>query len=224
MKNFKKKATAFMGLVAALCLTVGSLAVFTDRFQAQTTSTAGTLDIVLDEAWSTDNATLAQAYKPGTALKLNYTLTNEGNMSADVRESFALTFGKTISESAHQFDLYPASAVTVDSAGNVTAITGTALTPTFSSDKKVLTYALDQLPQFTLAAKGQTGASREATFYLVFNTNVDNTFQNVSVAVDYLAQALQHDNTGTNTWSDAKVISQSITFGGADFSVVPALS
>lgn len=217
MKNLKKKAAAFVGVVAALCLTIGTLAVFTDRFQAQTTATAGTLDIVLSESWTADNAALAQAYKPGTALKLNYTLSNTGNMSADVRETFALTFGKAISENAHEFDLYPASAVTVDASGNVTAINGTALTPTFSTDKKVLTYSLDQ---YMLDADGGNTDSRTFTYYVVFNTNVDNSFQDVSVAIDYLAQALQHENSGAKTWADARVVSESITFGGQEINVV----
>ena len=237
MKNFKKSAAAIMGAVTALCLTVGSLAMFTDRFQAQTTAKAGTLDITLSETWAADNAALAQAYKPGTALKLNYKLDNVGNMAADVRETFVLTFDKALSAVAanREFDLYPASAVTVDADGNVTAISGTALTPAtgnYTKDGKTyytLTYSPDQ---FTLNGDKThtdgtvTGAEDEhsATYYVVFKSNVGNDFQGVGVTVEYMAQALQHENTGADTWNDAKVISQTVTFGGKEIKVAPALN
>lgn len=224
-----------MGAITALCLTVGSLAVFTDRFQAQTTAKAGTLDITLTESWANDNAALAQAFKPGTALKLQYSLDNVGNMSADVRETFVLTFDKALSTTNREFDLYPANAVTVDAQGNVTKITGTAMTPTtgtYQQDGKTY-YTLTYSPaQYTLNGDkthvdGTVAGAEDvhsATYYAVFNSNVGNDFQGVGVTVDYMAQALQHENTGADTWTDAKVISQTVTFGGQNINVVPALN
>lgn len=235
MKNFKKKAAAFMGAVTALCLTVGSLAMFTDRFQAQTTAKAGTLDITLTEAWTNDNAALAQAYKPGTALKLNYSVGNDGNMAADVRETFVLTFDKALSTTAREFDLYASNAVTVDAQGNVTKITGTPMTATtgnYETNGKTY-YTLTYTPaQYTLNGDkthvdGTVAGAEDvhsATYYVVFNSNAGNDFQSVGVTVDYMAQALQHANTGADTWTDAKVISQSVSFAGQNINVVPALN
>lgn len=224
MKNFKKKTAAFMGVVTALCLTIGTLAVFTDRFQAQTTATAGTLDITLTQSWTADNAAIADVYKPGTALQLNYTLGNKGNMPADVREQFVITYDKALSDGTkREFDLYKAGDITVDGEGNVTAISGTALTPTYDTDKKVLTY---KLTQHTMA--GTSDASAPTTYddgyYLVFNQNVDNSFQEVNVKIEYLAQALQDNNTGDNTWENALVITENFTIGGQSIKVVPQLN
>lgn len=224
MKNFKKKAAVFMSVVTALCLTVGTFAVFTDRFQAQATVTAGTLDISLTQTWENDNKDLI--YKPASAVKLNYSLGNKGNMAADVKETFVFTFSKALSDGEkREFDLYKATDITVDASGNVTSIptTANALTPEYDSTKKILTY---NLTQHTMA--GTTDATKPTTYtdgyYLVFNQNVDNTFQGVSVNVEYLAQALQDENTGENTWKDAKVISEQITFGGQKINVVPQLN
>lgn len=225
MKNFKKKAAVFMSVVTALCLTVGTFAVFTDRFQAQATVTAGTLDITLTQSWENDNKDLI--YKPASAVKLNYSLGNKGNIAADIKETFVFTFDKALSAGEdRQFDLYKASDITVDAAtGNVTSIPAGVLplTPEDGTADNILTY---NLAQHTMA--GTNDATKPTTYtdgyYLVFNQNVDNSFQNVNVSIEYLAQALQDENTGENTWKDAKVISEKIDFGGQEINVVPQLN
>lgn len=235
MKNIKNKATALLGVVTALCLMIGTLAVYTDRFQSRTEYTAGTLDIVLTENWTADNAILADTYKPGTALKFNYSLANNGNLAASIRESIVLSFEKQISTGGdREFDLYPASAVTVDAKGNVTAITGTALSPVYGTGTKdgktvyTLTYTPDY---FTLNGTGSDGQSvangkngYSCCYYLVFNVDVDNSFQNVNLGLEYLAQALQYNNTGDETWENyTYVVTQNFNIGGTDIKVVPQL-
>lgn len=235
MKNIKNKATVFLAVLTVVCLMVGTLAVYTDRFQSQTEYTAGTLDIVLTENWKADNAALAEVYKPGTALKFNYSLANAGNLAASIRESIVLSFDKQISAGGdREFDLYPASSVTVDAKGNVTAITGPALSPVYGTGTKdgktihTLTYTPDY---FTMNGTGKDAQSvtngkdgYSCCYYLVFNVDVDNSFQNVNLTLEYLAQALQHNNTGDETWENYDyVVTQSFNIGGNDIKVVPQL-
>lgn len=222
MKNFKKKAAALMSVVTALCLTVGTLAVFTDRYQAQTTATAGTLDISLSQTWAADNTAVAASYKPGTALKLNYTLSNKGNLEAEVKEMFVISCSEVLGEgAARQFDLYKEGTIVVDANGNVTSITGPAMPVEYDNAKKVLTY---KIADHTIGA----GSAADDCYYLVFNQNADNSFQEVDVTVEYMAQALQAENTGADTWAayanNTNNISQSFTIGGQAMNVVPQLN
>ena len=235
MKNFRKKATAFLSVVTVLCLMVGTLAVFTDRFTAQTSVTAGTLDITLTEKWQDDNASLNGTFRPGTALTLNYTLVNEGNMAAYVREQFVITSNKPFS-AAPEFDLYAKADATVEDSVVKALTTANALTAETGSYTKdgttyyTLTYSVKDgcLSQFILngtAANGQkpTGGvdSYSGAYYLVFNTTANNDFQEAEISVDYIVQALQVNGTGESTWSDAKVITSSVNIGGQDINVVP---
>lgn len=234
MKNKKKKVTAALGIAVAACVTVSSLALFTDRFQSQAKVTAGTLDLTLSESWEADNAALAEVYKPGTALKLDYSLVNDGNRAASVRENFVITADKALSTGdSREFDLYAAEDVTLDAEGNVLSISGNPLTPTYGSFMEgsekhyTLSYSLDELVLNGSGSEGETvsgGLSeRDGEYCLVFNYDVDNEYQNVNLDIEYMAQALQHSNTGEDTWADAKVISEKVSFGGQNVNVVPTV-
>lgn len=231
----KKKSAALFGVTTAVCLTISSLALFTDRFQSQADFTAGSLDISLAETWQADNATLATAFKPGTGVKLDYHLSNDGNLAASVRENFVISSDKALSNGGdREIDLYAAEDVTMDDAGNVLSISGVPLTPTYgnysndSGNHYTLSYALDELTLNGSGASAETVSGGlngyNGEYVLVFNSDAANQFQNVNLDIEYMAQALQHGGTGAKTWSDAKVISEKVDFGGQSVNVVPKLN
>lgn len=235
MKNKKKKTAAVLGAATAACVAVSSLALFTDRFQSQADFTAGSLDLTLTESWQADNAAIADVYKPGTAYKLDYHLANDGNLAASVRENFVITADKALSAGEdREFDLYAAKDITMDGEGNVVTVTGEPLEPVYGSysegseNRYTLSYALDELVLNGSGANAEAVAGGlngyDGEYVLVFNNSADNEFQEVNLDIEYMAQGLQHGNTGDETWADAKVISEKIHFGGQDVDVVPELT
>lgn len=229
----KKRVSVVLAVMCVFALTVGTLALFTDRLQTKTEMQAGTLDLTLTQDWAGDNTAVAAKYKPNTALKLNYTVANIGNIAADVKEYFAISTDKALNTTTPEFSLYKAGDITVDANGNVTAITGSPLSYDLGTNTEMgaitnnkLLFDLHGDAPYTLTAKddGSDADQKESTYYLVLNTNVTNDFQEVGVKVELMAQALQDENTGVATWSDPKVIGTA-TFGGdAAFAAVPALN
>lgn len=227
MRVSKKALALVMSVVTVLSLMVGTLAYFTDRFDASATATAGTLVLDLTDIETTNGTNL----KPGYGAAFSFTLSNDGNKSADVLETIVVTVMKgqnamNLNASAPEFSIYPASAVQMDGNNVVTSITGSAL-GTVSGNK--ITYAV---PQFTL--NGGTGtasdekeagvsvSSKESEYVLVFNTNAGNDFQGLTLTLDYEAQAKQHRNTqADNAGAWTKVKSETVNFAGSSIKAVP---
>lgn len=221
-----KKPKKFLALVLALstvaALAVGTFAFFTDRVQAQATATAGTLELALSPVTLSKSSGL----KPGTGCKVDFTLSNLGNKSADVKEVLVLRSPTAMTASAEEFDLYKASDVTLDADGKYTIAAGA--TPVaaraVSADRMSITYTI---PEFILNGTGanaetETGAagtSKASSYVLVFKSTAGNAFQGISVTMDYLAQAKQHRNTNVNTWTT--VMSETIEFAGSNIQMVP---
>ena len=66
---------------------------------------------------------------------------------------------------------------------------------------------------------GVSSISHTSPFVLLFRGSSSNTFQNSSVTLDIRAEALQHRNTGNDTWNTIRT--ETISIGGTDTSVVP---
>lgn len=220
MKKISRKRLATMFTVAAafMCIIV-TVALFTDREQSRAEYTAGTLDIVLTQEWTADNATAAKNYTPGDKLVLDYSLENKGNLDAKVRETFVVTTSKPVT---NEFEIYKSTDVVEDATTGLWVASSTASpiqvrkSESYGTGTKI-TY---EIPEFVLDAAGKE------TFNLVllFNKDAENTIKGTEVKVEYIAQALQDRNTGEDTWKDAKVISETIKIGGTDKSVVPNLN
>ena len=241
-RNVKKRIAT--GLVAvAMVSAVGSFALFTDRAQSHAEMTAGTLDLTLTQSWVTDNAAVADEYGPGDILNLDYTLENTGSLSTDIRERFVITGDKAIDGS---FDIYAASDVKQDAATHLWAPNAGA-TPiavrsvdTYTADKNhdgtmetyyTISYEVPELTvdgseetgDATASTTGSTisGAKKTGDYVLLFNKDAENSVQGTNLTVEYIAQGLQHRNTGDNTWADAKVITEKLTIGGVERNVMP---
>ena len=225
MKLHKKSLTGFLAAALALTMAVGTLAFFTDRLDAKATAKAGTLKLAV----TTPTVSKTTQLKPSDGVAIAYTLTNNGNKSADIKETLVLSSSVAMTTSAPEFELYDAADVTIDTNGIATVKTGKLplATRTVSSDGKKITY---DLSQFTLNGTGTdaevetdvTSNSKARSLVLVFKADSANKFQNCTVTLDYLAQGKQHRNTGDDTWTTLK--NDSITFGGAATSVVPKAS
>ena len=217
-----------LSLICAMSVSM-VMAYFTDREQATATATAGTLNITLTESWDASNPARTNA-KPGDIYNLDYTVTNEGNKSADVRETFVIRSSVAMS-AAPEFEIYAASSVVKGSDGTYAPISGAkpvvndSTTRKISADKKTITYSL---PEFVLngtgtAAETEPGVSSNARtfdYVILFSKTASNAFQGAEVTIDYLAEAKQHRNTNDSIW--ATVATEQITFAGGSVKAVPA--
>lgn len=224
MKKPKKLMALVLAIATVAALAVGTLAFFTDRIQAGATATAGTLELALTNI-ETGTAT---DLKPGTGCPVNFTLSNKGNKSADIKEVLVLRSPVAMTAgAATEFDLYLASDVTLTATGKVTIKDGKSpvATRVVAQDGKSITYTIDQ---FTLngtgtAAETESGVTSNAktsAYVLVFKNTAGNSFQNITVTLDYMAQAKQHRNTNDATWST--VLTETINFAGnSNYTAVP---
>ena len=224
MKKPKKILALVLALATVAALAVGTFAFFTDRVQAKAEATAGTLELALTDIRTGNNVKM----KPGTGCTVDFTLSNLGNKSADVKEILVLRSPVAMTAgAATEFDLYKASDVTLDADGKYTIKTGAqpVAVRSVSTDKKSISYTIDQfiLNGTGTAAEtenGVTSNAKSSAYVLVFKNTAGNAFQDITVTLDYMAQAKQHRNTNDATWTD--IMSETITFAGnSNFSAVP---
>lgn len=225
--NLKKKLSLVLAMATATVAVTSAYAWFTDRVDANASAKAGTLELKLVDTEDIEDSisvTAPEKLYPGVAVKLDYTLSNEGNKSADVREVFVLTseIAMTEGEGKQEYALYAADqfASYDEATGYYTLINGAQEVEgrVFDDDKKI-TY---EVTEFILNGKG-TGAETEenidtnekdGSYYLVIKNSMGNAFVGKKVTVEYEAQAKQHRNTNDATWSVVK--SEEVTFGGND--------
>lgn len=199
----KKRITKILAAGMALCLMVGTFAFFTDRVQAKAEAKAGTLELALSQVTLSKSTGL----KPGTGCKVDFTLSNLGNKSADVKEVLILRSPKAMNTTTPEFDLYMASDVTLDADGKATikANATPVATRVVAQDSKSITYTIDEFILNGTGAGAETegtavGISKASSYVLVFSSTAGNDFQGITVTLDYLAQAKQHRNTNAATW------------------------
>lgn len=224
MKLRKKTLVGVMAVACAAVMAVGSFAYFTDRTEASVTAKAGTMNINTKDVTFTQTDATVATLKPGEGVKFDYTLANDGNKSADILETIVLTSTVAMTAGAPEFQIYNAGDVTITD-GVATPNTGAVGLGTLSSDRKQITYAI---PEYILNGSGDNaeveesvaGASKTHNFVIVFKNDAANTYQNITLTLDYEAQAKQHRNTDSTTWTTVK--SQSITWAGnAGWTAVP---
>lgn len=224
MKKPKKILALVLALATVAALAVGTFAFFTDRIQAQATATAGTLKLALTDIATGTNP---DSMKPGTGCTVNFTLSNTGNKSADVKEVLVLQSDVAMTSGKEEFDLYKASDVTLSADGKYTLKTGAqpVADRQVADNGKSITYTI---PEFILNGSGKdaetesgaVGVSKASAYVLVFKSTAGNSFQDTGVTLHYLAQAKQHRNTNSDTWTT--VMDQPLTFAGNNIKVVPA--
>lgn len=215
----RKRLSIALVCCMVMSLAVGSLALFTDRFQHEETFTAGTLTLDLVQNWKGDNAIFATTDRPGMVpgdgLDIHYTLKNTGNMDAKIREDFVITAPAAMNATTPEFALYKAADVTVKD-GVADVGTASPLAFTLSADKTQMQVHIDNAT--VIAGKGEA----KSAYVLVFNKNSGNEFQGGNLTIDYVAQALQDHNTGAPTWDT--ILNQTVTIGGTSISAVESVA
>lgn len=207
-KKRKKKLVAASALVLAGLLAVGgSLAYFTDREVTTANGTAGSLDLSVDS----DGVNLLDKdglniFNPGDLRRVNYSVSENGNKSVDVRETILLTAkaadGKTLNFTEDQpgVELYdlalpddgiiPADAKTVATGDNRQVDT----------EKKSVLYHTDEYVLSGNKDKGEAEEDSDANkrshaYTLYFSKDADNSWQGSTVTMEVLVEGKQHRNT-----------------------------
>ena len=101
MKKPKKILALVLAFATVAALAIGTFAFFTDRVQAKAEAKAGTLELALSQVTLSKSTGL----KPGTGCKVDFTLSNLGNKSADVKEVLVLRSPKVMNTTTPEFDL-----------------------------------------------------------------------------------------------------------------------
>lgn len=220
MKKPKKILALVLALATVAALAVGTFAFFTDRVQAKAEAKAGTLELALSQVTLSKSTGL----KPGTGCKVDFTLSNLGNKSADVKEVLILRSPKAMNTTTPEFDLYMASDVTLDADGKATikANATPVATRVVAQDSKSITYTIDEFILNGTGAGAETegtavGISKASSYVLVFSSTAGNDFQGITVTLDYLAQAKQHRNTNAATWETVltdRIVDTNSAFNG----------
>lgn len=236
MRKNKKRLALLLSVVAVVCAMSCVLAYFTDYETATVSATAGTLDIALSESWDAANINRQNA-KPGDIFDLDYTVTNNGNKSADVRETFVIRSTIAMTAAAPEFQIYAAGDVEKAADGTYGPKAGKKpiVTGVLSNGDKTITFCL---PEFSVngtgnaAEKGDASESKNGytiednkmtgNYVILFSRAASNAFQGAEVTIDYLAEAKQHRNTDESVWNT--VASESIAFAGSTVKAVPAAS
>jgi len=233
MRKTKKLLAIVLAVVTLVSATALSLAYFTDYELATASATAGTLDIELAETWNNSNPNRENT-KPGDIFDLDYTITNKGNKSADVRETFVIRSSVALNTSAPEFQIYFADDVQQIADGTYAPKAGKSaiVAGKLSNSNKTITFSLKEFTIDGTGTAAETGDASASTngctvsqnvmtgnYVILFSNAASNSFQGVDVTIDYLAEAKQHRNTGADTW--AVVAKESITFAGGSVNAVP---
>lgn len=234
MRINKRRLALLLLVVAVICAMSCVLAYFTDYETATVSATAGTLDIALSESWDASNANRENA-KPGDIYNLDYTVTNNGNKSADIRETYVIRSTIAMNAAAPEFQIYAAGDVEKAADGTYGPKAGKTpiVTGVLSNGNKTITFSLTEFSVNGTGTAAETGdASRSGNgftisnnkmtgdYVILFSRAASNAFQGAEVTIDYLAEAKQHRNTDNTVWNT--VASETITFAGSSVKAVPA--
>lgn len=237
-KNSRRVVSFMLVIAMLMTLLVGTTAWFTDRVSTTTNGTAGTVTInVNDTGINLKDQLGKDILNPGDLRKVNYTVTNTGNKSVDIKETIYLSaydkLGQklNLSDTQSEFELYKASDVIFfDNRGWIPK-ENTEPLQVKSLNENIITY---DIPTYTL--NGSTNfedINREIEdsidtdfktndFVLIFKALSNNTFQGAVLKLDLIVEAKQHRNTESVLWSEVSNNSYLLSNGNT-IDVVPGV-
>lgn len=216
MRKASKKATACAVLGAIALAGAGSLAIFTDRAEGTATATAGTLDIELAQTWVDDNDTynlekraevggdvekdgLIDPLLPGKFLDMDYTVTNSGNKSVDIRETITIKSAKAFAETP-EFLMFKSVQLNADT-GAYEGVDQIPYTVDKTANEIIITpayYSLNGTGAAAETVEGVTSNAKTFDYVILFDDAAANDWMGETITVDYVVEAKQHENTDTN--------------------------
>lgn len=215
LEKFKSnKVNQILCIVLAITMLLScTMAYFTDRATTQATGTAGTVAISLNSGIDLTDAKGMDILNPGDRRSAEFSVHNEGNKSIDVRTTIVLTAqsvhypdlvftGSSTTQS--EFDLYLRDDVELLEGRGYAPKAGKQPLQVKSIDKDTITYIV---PQYSLNGNserydevetidGVEGFAHTYDYVLVFKGEAGNEWQDVSIQLDVLVEAKQHENTG----------------------------
>lgn len=190
-KQNKKRVTRGMAVVVAVsALSFGAFSYFTDYAQSNVTATAGTLTVTATNVTNdlTDGLTILN---PGDSNPFQFTINNTGSKSADIKAVITVTAKQAFTAEDHEY--------------KITDKTGNELKGVLSTDKKSITYTIDDvvLNGSVETESGVTKTSHVYDYQFVMDQDAKNIWQGAEVDVKMEAFAKQHRNTSGlgNDWT-----------------------
>ena len=236
--NIKRKYKITAMLLAFILIFSATLALFADRASTEAEGTAGSVqlsDINLSGKLLDENG--KNILNPGDMRDLSFTVTNEGNMSVDVRETIILQAfndeGAQIlfsNDGQSEFELYHRSDVEANQYGSYSPKSGaTPLTRkvlagnkiTYSPVRYILNGNESQNPREI--EPGINSSSRTNDYVLVYKGETSNDWQGSELYVSVLVEAIQHRNTQSADEKWNLISRKTISFGNQNIDVVPQI-
>lgn len=207
MKN-KKKVISIVLVAVMICSTiVGTIAYFTDRVKVSKEATIGELDITLDS----NNLNLLNEdgldlFNPTEARDLDYSITNEGNKSADIKQTVVISLydedGNPVDFTRNQPELliYDSSSVELIAGEGWFPKDNNQPISEYLVDDNVIYFNLEpqildgnhNIPEYEKDAVSDT---YDSNYVLVFDPYADNEFADCIIKLDLIVEAKQHRNT-----------------------------
>ena len=212
-KRSRKIYAIIASVLAVVLLIGGTFAYFTDYATLQTSGTAGTVKIAVDDNINLLNEDGYDILNPGDQRDVNFTVTNEGNKSVDASVVILLDVtdkdGNPItltgdSETQSEYDIYLRD--------DVELLEGRGYAPKEGAKPVQIKYIdggfmMYELPTLQLNGNsdlhdevetidGVNEFSHTYDFVLVFKGEAGNEFQASKINLEVLVDAIQHENTG----------------------------
>ncbi|MCL2354558.1 MAG: BspA family leucine-rich repeat surface protein [Oscillospiraceae bacterium] len=216
-KSDKNKLAILVLLFACLLAIVGILAVFSDFALGQLFGTAGTLDIVGEPLQITRHHMVGtnefqetgedvSHLNPGDILEITFDLENEGNKSAWLRHLITLDIildGGTAGATGGAFELHAhgtdRNTIRYAGAGRATPLEiATIFGFEHTSDTIIIN---GSGANAEIEVQGE-GPELVIGFYIYFKPTAGMEYQNASIALEILTQAMQYRNNQNPVWAN----------------------
>lgn len=210
-KRSKKIYAIIASALAFVLLIGGTFAYFTDYATLQTTGTAGTVKIAVEDNINLLNEDGYDILNPGDMRDAGFTVTNEGNKSVDVKSTITLTgrdrngdlvmfTGDAVTQS--EYDLYLRDDVEKVEGRGYMPKDGALPLEVKSVDGGVITYVLpnlmlngnSDLHDEVETIDGIDEYSHEYDIVLVFKGEAGNEWQASTINIEVFVDAKQHEN------------------------------
>ena len=185
MLNKKKIATTLAVTAASVAVVGGALAYFTDYDSKDLAAKAGTVSMDISDD-TTDLTNGLTIINPGDSNPLEFTVSNTGEKSIDVKAVMTVKAPQAFTEADHEY--------------KITDTDGTELEGVLSEDKQTITYTIDDV---ALAGSvendeekdGSTETSHVYEYKFAMDEDAKNAWQDTTANVKIEVFAKQHRNT-----------------------------